>query len=82
MLHKIGSQDWIVNWVIPGRPGAGRSKHLLAEFAGFEEVEALLAKVEARSLSRWTAEARVSTVFRKQCETVRKSLLMAHVGRI
>jgi len=49
MLHMIDNEHWIVNVVIPGRPETERKKHLPNEFAGFEEVEALLSEVEART---------------------------------
>jgi len=49
MLHMIGNEEWILNFVIPGRPSTERKKHLPEEFAGFDGVEALLAEVEAKT---------------------------------
>lgn len=49
MVHMIENENWIVNIVIPGRPATERKKYVAGDFSAFEQVEALLADVEAKT---------------------------------
>jgi uncharacterized damage-inducible protein DinB len=50
LLHMVDNEEWIVNWVIRGRPSEYRAKKW-DEYADYGSIEAHLDDVESRTLS-------------------------------